>query len=362
MKLRVHFARTSTVLFLLSALAGDLLLGGSTPFLGVQLVSQVSDIGAPPPTRFDTTSRPRTNQALSTPTRQEWTHQAAAPPGESIIARARTMPQGLWAWLVIVGTFFISFVAVGPVARRPRRRHGVHSDSASPSSLGRAAAAQSQDGDPYVDLDDDERAEAMAYEAELRNDPTRAQLLHGEVPTRPGTVLTRRSLWGGAAVVVLVFFVFGAVVQHALLIAAAGAVLAVGMFAHGRGPARRIELSEHGDLIIYGGLWGRTVHLTDFTWARAYRTSTGQVRPATTVVLRRKPGRPLLPKAIGVWFPIVSRRRTTIALSSLWRCPAIGQRVSDNTMAEFIRMACRDSGMRVEQGSGQRIWTAERPR
>jgi hypothetical protein len=217
-------------------------------------------------------------------------------------------------------------------------------------------------GFPYEGLDDDERAEAMAYEAELRSDPTRALLLHGEVPTRPGTVLTRRSLWGGVAVVVLALFVFGAVAQHSLLIAAAGAVVATGMFAHGRGQARRIELSEHGDLIIYGGLWGRTVHLTEFNWARAYRPSTGPVRPATTVVLRRKSGRPVLSKAIAVWFPTVSRRRTTIALSSLWRCPAIRQRISDNTMAEFMRMACRNSGMRIEPGTGQRIWTAERPR
>jgi hypothetical protein len=214
----------------------------------------------------------------------------------------------------------------------------------------------------YAGLDDDERAEAMAYETQLRNDPTRAHLLHGEVPTGPGTVLTRRSLWPIVAVVVLAFFLFGAVAQHLPLIAAAGVVVAIAMVARGRGPARRIEVSEHGDLIIYGGLWGRTVRLTDFNWARAYRPSTGPVRPASTVVLRRKPGRPLLSKAISALFPTVSPRRTTIALASVWRCPALGQRVGDNTMAEFIRLACRNSGMRVEWGKGQRIWTAERPR
>jgi hypothetical protein len=313
MTLRACFARTSTVLLLLSALAGDLLVGSTTTSkstLGLQLVSQERS--------------------------------------------------GLRALPLIIGIFFISFVAVGAVARRQRRRHGVEGDRASSSSLGADMRVEESSDFPHVNLDDDERAEAMAYEADLRSDPARAQLLHGEVPTRPGTVLTRRSLWGACAVVVLVFFVFGAVVQHAVLIAAAGAALAIGMFAHGRGPARRIELSGPGDLIIYGGLWGRTVRLTDFNWARAYRASTGRVRPATTVVLRRRSGRLLFGKVVAAWFPTVSRRRTTIALASLWRCPAIGQRVGDNTMAEFIRLTCRDSGMRVERGSGSCIWTAER--
>lgn len=360
MKLRAYAARVSTVLLLLSALAGDLFLGcsttPSTPFRGVQLVSHVSDIASPPPTRWDTASWPRTNPAPSTPTRQVWMRQASAPSSMSITAR-----RGQWAdpraWPLMIGIFLIGMVAVGAVVRRQRRRHRVQSNREKHSSLGGP-------GDPsnslYADLDDDERAEAMAYEAQLRNDPARAQLLHGEVPTGPGTVLTRRSLWPFVAVVVLGFFVFGAVVQQTLLIAAAGAVVAIGMVVHGRGPARRIEVSERGDLIIYGGLWGRTVRLADFDWARAYRASTGLVRPATSVVLRRKTGRPVLSKVIGVLFPTVSPRRTTIALASLWRCPAIGQRVSDNTMAEFIRIACRDSGMRVVQGRGPRIWTAER--
>ena len=111
-------------------------------------------------------------------------------------------------------------------------------------------------GDPYAGLDDDERAEAIAHEAERRDGPPRGWLLYGEVPMQPGTLLTYRSIWSAVAVVVLVFFVFGAVVQNAPLIAAAGAAVAIAMFAHGRGPARRIEVSEHGDLIIYGGLWG----------------------------------------------------------------------------------------------------------
>lgn len=342
MKLRAYAARVSTVLLLLSALAGGLILGcsttPSTPFRGVQLVSHVSDIASPPPTRWGTASWPRTNPAPSITARR----------GQSADPRA---------WPLMIGIFLIGMVAVGAVVRRQRRRHRVQSNRETHSSLGGP-------GDPsnilYADLDDDERAEAMGYEAQLRNDPPRAQLLHGEVPTGPGTVLTRRSLWPFVAVVVLVFSLFGAAVQHLPLIAAAGFVLAVGMVVHGRGPARHIEVSERGDLIIYGGLWGRRVRLADFDWARAYRASTGLVRPATSVVLRRKAGRPVLSKAIAALFPTVSPRRTTIALASLWRCPAIGQRVSDNTMAEFIRIACRDSGMRVEQGRGQRIWTAER--
>lgn len=220
-------------------------------------------------------------------------------------------------------------------------------------------------GDRYSGLDDDERAEAVAHEADLRGNPARAWLLDGEVPTQPGTVLTYRSIWSGVAVVVLAFFVFGAVVQNAPLIGAAGAVLAIAMFVHGRGPARRIEVIAHGDLIIYGGLWGRTVHLTDFDWVRAYRTLSGGIwgfRPASTLVLKRRPGRHAFSKAVGVGLPTVSHRRATVLLSSLWRCPARGQRVSDNAMVEFVRVSCRDSGMRVKPGSGQEIWTAERRR
>ncbi|MBP1822519.1 hypothetical protein [Mycobacterium sp. OAE908] len=219
-------------------------------------------------------------------------------------------------------------------------------------------------GDRYAGLDDDERAQAVAHEAERRDGQRRGWLLYGEVPTQPGTVLTYRSIWGAVAVVVMAFFVFGAVVQNAPLIAAAGAVLGIAMFARGRGPARRIEVSEHGDLIIYGGLWGRTVRLTDFNWVRAYKTLRGGAtpyRPASTVVLEHRPGRHVFSKTIGVWFPTVSSRRATIVLASLWRCPAMGQRVSDDALVEFIRTACRDSGMRVAAGSGGKIWTAERP-
>jgi hypothetical protein len=272
----------------------------------------------------------------------------------SVTARRGQNADSLWVLPLMIGILLISMVAVAAVVRSQRRRHLVQS-----TKVGGA-------GDPsnilHADLDDDERAEAMAYEAQLRNDPARRHLLHGEVPTSPGTVLTRRSLWPIVAVVVLAFFLFGAAVQQLPLIAGAGLVIATGMVVHGRGPARRIEVAEHGDLIISGGLWGRTVRLTDIDWARAYRSSTGVVKPATSVVLRRKAGRTVLSRAIAAWFPTVSPRRTTIALASVWRCPALGQRVSDNTMAEFIRHACRKSGMRVEWGKGQRIWTAERPR
>lgn len=360
MKLRAYSARTLSVL-LLSVLAGGLLVGGSTttstPVLDVQLARQVGDLAAPP-TRLGIASWPRTNDAPSSPTRQEWMRQESSPSSTSITAR-RGQSDDPRALPLMIGIFLVSMLAVAAVVRWQRRRHRVQGNRESPSSLGGPA-------DPsnalYADLDDDERAEAMAYEAQLRNDPARAQLLHGEVPTSLGTVLTRRSLWPFVAVVVLAFFLFGALVQQLPLIAAAGIVVATGMVVHGRGPARRIEVAEHGDLIISGGLWGRTVRLTDFDWARAYRSSTGVVRPATSVVLRRKTGRTMLGRAVAAWFPTVSRRRATIALASVWRCPALGQRVSDNTMAELMRLACRESGMRVQRGKGQRIWTAERTR
>ncbi len=360
MKLRAYSARTSSVL-LLSALAGGLLVGGSahtpTAPLDVQLVRQVDDIA--PSTRLGTASWPHTSHAPSTRTRHEWTHQASAPSSMSITARRGQNSDSLWALPLMIGIFLISMVAVAAVVRWQRRRHLVQSNSEIPSSL-------AGPGDPSnvlnADLDDDERAEAMAYEAQLRNDPARAHLLHGEVPTSPGTVLTRRSMWPFVAVVVLAFFLFGASVQQLPLIAAAGLVVALGMVVHGRGPARRIEVAEHGDLIISGGLWGRTVRLTDFDWVRAYCPSTGFARPATSVVLRRTTGRTLFGRAIAACFPTVSPRRATIALASVWRCPALGQRVSDNTMAEFMRLACRESGMRVQQGKGRRIWTAERTR
>lgn len=278
----------------------------------------------------------------------------------TILARPGTSAQEPWEWALLIGMLililFLSFAAVGWVARRQRKRHGVQ--------IPRSADVNSVESSssPYSGLDDDERAEAMAYEADLRSDPARARLLHGEVPTRPGTVLTSGSYWPGVALVTLAFSVFGAVVQNERLIAAAGVVLAIGMFVHGRGPARRIELSEHGDLIIYGGLWGRTVHLRDFNWARAYMTPNWMsAKRASTVVLQRQHGRHLFGKVIGLWFATVSSRRATIVLASLWRCPATGQRVSDNTMADFVRHACRDSGMRVVEGSGLRIWTTERP-
>ncbi len=365
MELRGYSARTLSVLLLLSVLAGGLPVGGSTttptPLFGVQLVRQVGDIAAPPPTRLDSASWPRMSQAQSSPARQEQMRQISAPSGMSVTARRGQNADDPRAWLLMIGIFLISMVAVGAVVRWQRRRHRLQNDREVPLSLSPGGPADSSNT-LYADLDDDERAEAVAYEAQLRSDPARAELLHGQVPTGPGTVLTRRSLWPFVAVVVLVFFLFGAVVQQLPLIAAAGLVVAIGMVVHGRGAARRIEVAEHGDLIISGGLWGRTVRLTDFDWARAYRPSTGIVKPASTVVLRRKAGRSLFTKAVAAWFPTVSPRRTTIALASVWRCPALGQRVGDNTMAEFIRLACRQSGMRVEWGKGQRIWTAVRTR
>jgi hypothetical protein len=136
--------------------------------LGVRLVSHVSD-GASPPFRLDTTLWPRTNHALSRPTRQGWRQQSATPPGESIAARARSMPRGVLAWLVIIGAFVLSFVAVGAVARRQRRRHGVQSDKASPSAGGRAAAVQPQRRDEYGPLRSNKSA-AIPRSDEMRGE------------------------------------------------------------------------------------------------------------------------------------------------------------------------------------------------
>jgi hypothetical protein len=215
----------------------------------------------------------------------------------------------------------------------------------------------------YANLDDDERAEALAYESGPRASAGGRWLLD-EVPMQPGTVLTCRSIWTGAAVVVLAFFVFGAIVQHIAGIAVVGVVLAMGLVAHGRGPARRVEVRGVGDVIIQGGFWGRTVRLAEFDWAATYKSAAGPIAAgrSSTVVLHRDEGRHALAKIVGVWFPTVSRRRTTVVLSSLWRYAATGQRVPDNTMAEFFRMACRDSGMRVMRGRGRRVWTAGRTR
>jgi hypothetical protein len=140
--------------------------------------------------------------------------------------------------------------------------------------------------------------------------------------------------------------------------------LAIAMVAHGRGPARRVEVRGVGDIVIKGGLWGRTVRLAEFDWAAAYESANRPIRigRASTVVLHRDQGRHAFAKAVGVWFPTVSHRRTTVVLSSLWRNPTSGQRVPDNAVAEFFRVACRDSGMQVRREQGARFWVAERNR
>lgn len=232
--------------------------------------------------------------------------------------------------------------------------------------MSRRGATPYDDADRFDDLDDEERAEAMALEARhaeaLRTAPPGPWLL-SEIPMRPGTVLVCRSIWVGAAVVMLAISIFGAFVHQIDGIAVGGAVVALAMLAHGRGPARRIEVRGVGDVVIRGGLFGRTVALTDFTWAAAYESTARfpRVGRASTVVLHRDEGEHRLARVVAVLCPTVSRRRTVVVLSSLWRFSDGGQRIPDNTMSEFFRAACQDSGMRVTRWRGRNVfWTAAR--
>jgi len=225
-----------------------------------------------------------------------------------------------------------------------------------------SAPSDDRSESPYANLDDDERAEAMAHESGVRGTPQGGRWLSGEVPRQPGVVLTCRSIWVGAAVAVLAFSVFGAIVQGMASIAVAGVVLAMVMVVRGRGPARKVEVLDTGDLVIQGGFWGRTARLSVFDWAAVYESTNGPIRigRASTAVLHREDGRHVFARVIAVCFPTVSHRRAAVVLSSMWRFSGGGQRVPDNAMADFFRAACRDSGMRVSRGRGGRIWTASR--
>ena len=183
------------------------------------------------------------------------------------------------------------------------------------------APSDNGSADRYANLDDDERAEAVAYESGLPGDSSGGRWLSGEIPMRPGVVLTCRSIWVGAAMAVLVLSVFGAIVQHIAEIAVAGVVLAALMVVRGRGPARKLEVLHTGELVIQGGFWGRTVRLAYYDWAATYKSSNQPIRigRASTVVLHRDAGQHLLAKVGAVCFPTVSHRRTTVVLSSMWR-------------------------------------------
>lgn len=213
--------------------------------------------------------------------------------------------------------------------------------------------------DPYEELDADERAEARAAEARLAQTPDDAW---GPPPREAGTVLRFRSMWTVVGGLVIAGSVVGAVTSQQVLIC--GVVAAVGLLltARGLGSVRRIEITGSGaaDLALTGGLLQRTVELRDFDWARAYDHAGAQpLRLPALVVLYRSPGRHLFAKVIAEYFPGVSRRRTVIIFSSLWRLEGERRRIPDHAMNDLLRSACRANGMTITDRAGSR-WSAHR--
>lgn len=215
--------------------------------------------------------------------------------------------------------------------------------------------------DPYEGLDADERAEARAAEARLAQ-ATEPDDAWGPPPREAGTVLRFRSMWTVVGALVIAGSVVGAVISQQVLIC--GVVAAVGLLltARGLGSVRRIEITHSGaaDLALTGGLLQRTVVLRDFAWARAYDHAGAQpLKLPALVVLYRSPGRHLFAKVIAEYFPQVSRHRTVIIFSSLWRVEGKRRRIPDHAMNDLLRSACRANGMKVTKQSGSG-WIAQR--
>jgi len=215
--------------------------------------------------------------------------------------------------------------------------------------------------DPYEGLDAGERAEARAAEARLAQakEPDDGW---GPPPREAGTVLRFRSMWTVVGTLVIAGSVVGVVISQQVLIC--GVVAAVGLLvtARGLGSARRIEITRSGaaDLALTGGLLQRTVQLRDFDWARAYDHGGAQpLKLPALIVLYRSPGRHLFAKVIAEYFPRVSRRRTVIIFSSLWRLEGKRRRIPDHAMNDLLRSACRASGMTISDRAGSR-WVARR--
>jgi hypothetical protein len=213
----------------------------------------------------------------------------------------------------------------------------------------------------YAGLDADERAEARAlelHEAQLME----SDLAWGPPPLDVGTVLRFRSMWTVLGAVVIAGAVVGAVSSQQFVVCGAVAVVGLLMIHHGLGSVRRIEITGSGatDLALTGGLWQRTVHMREFGWARAYGHSGARlVHVPALLVLYRAPGRHLFAKVIAEFFPRVSRRRTVIIFSSLWRLEGKRRRIPDNAMNDLFRSACRANGMTISDGAGSR-WIARR--
>jgi hypothetical protein len=227
--------------------------------------------------------------------------------------------------------------------------------------MARGTGVPDDTGDPYAGLDANERAEARAAEARLAQaaEPDDAW---GPPPREAGTVLRFRSMWTVVGALVIAGSVLGAVISQQFLVC--GVVGAVGLLltARGLGSVRRIEITRSGaaDLTLTGGLLRRTVALRDFDWVRAYdHAGTQPLRLPALVVLYRSPGRHLFAKVIAEYFPRVSRRRTVIIFSSLWRLEGKRRRIPDHAMNDLLRSACRANGMTITDRTGSR-WIARR--
>jgi hypothetical protein len=211
----------------------------------------------------------------------------------------------------------------------------------------------------YEGLDADERAEARAME--LRQAQVmESDLAWGPPPLDAGTVLRFRSMWTVIGVVVIAGAVVGAVSSQQLVICSAVGAVGLLMTSHGLGSVRRIEITRTGagDLALTGGLLQRTVLLRDFDWARAYDHAGGRlVKVPALVVLYRSPGRHLFAKVIAEYFPRVSKRRTVIIFSSLWRLEGKRRRIPDHAMNDLFRRACRANGMTISDRADSR-WIA----
>jgi len=213
----------------------------------------------------------------------------------------------------------------------------------------------------YEGLDADERAEARAlelHEAQLME----SDLAWGPPPLDAGTVLRFRSIWTVLGAVVIAGAVVGAVSSQQLVICSAVAAVGLLMTCRGLGSVRRIEITRSGaaDLALTGGLLQRTVHLRNFGWARAYEHAGARlVHVPALLVLYRSPRRHVFAKVIAEFFPRVSRRRTVIIFSSLWRLEGKRRRIPDHAMNDLFRSACRANGMTISDWAGSG-WIARR--
>jgi hypothetical protein len=91
------------------------------------------------------------------------------------------------------------------------------------------------------------------------------------------------------------------------------------------------------------------------------RVGIGALKLPALVVLCRSPGRHLFAKVIAEYFPRVSRRRTLIIFSSLWRVEGTRRRIPDHAMNDLLRSTCRANGMTITDRAGS-SWIARRER